>query len=89
MRLLVQADVDSERAGRCLPARVSASWLTPRLDFAEHRATGFSMGQPPGQEFSDGRSRPPPGRCVTAFVIRNEGSAVAYAGTLLQMTPNK
>ena len=53
--LVLKLARDNERAGRCLPARVSASLLTPRLDFAEHRATGFSMGQPAGPEFSDGR----------------------------------
>ena len=34
---------------------IVASWQPPRLDFAEHCAAGFSMGQLAGSEFSDGR----------------------------------
>ena len=57
MRFSVQADVDSERAGRCLPFGVSAPRQPPRLDFTEHRASRFRMGQPEGQKLSDGRGR--------------------------------
>ncbi len=43
--------MDSKRACRRVPAGVSASWLTPRVDFTEHRATEFRMGQPQVRNF--------------------------------------
>jgi transposase len=57
MRFLVEADMDSQRIGRCVPAGVSASWFTPSVDFTEHRAAGLGMGQPAGSQLPDGGRR--------------------------------
>ena len=57
MRLSVKADVDGARSGRCVPAGVSAPWFTPRLDFTEHRAARFCVGQSAGSQLPDGGRR--------------------------------
>ena len=57
MRLSVKADVDGARSGRCVPAGVSAPWFTSSLDFTEHRAARFCVGEFAGSKLSDGGRR--------------------------------
>lgn len=55
MKTLILCDYPDFQPRTTVPASVSASGFTARVDFTAFRAARFRMGQPAGQKLSDGR----------------------------------